>query len=82
VVEADLIAAVRSGHLAGAALDVQQREPLPADDPLWDVPGITITPHIAAQPSNEEVAAQFVAGLRCLQRGAPLPNLIDRQRGY
>jgi phosphoglycerate dehydrogenase-like enzyme len=82
VVEADLIAAVRSGHLAGAALDVQQREPLPADDPLWDVPGITITPHIAAQPSNEEVAAQFVAGLRCLRRGAPLPNLIDRQRGY
>ncbi len=61
VVEPDLIAAVRSGHLAGAALDVQRREPLPADDPLWSVPGITITPHIAAQPSTETVADQFVA---------------------
>ena len=82
VVEADLIAAVRSGHLAGAALDVQLHEPLPADDPLWTVPGITITPHIAAQPSNEKVAEQFVEGLRRLRRGDPLPNLIDRARGY
>jgi glyoxylate/hydroxypyruvate reductase len=48
VVEADLISAVRSGHLTGAALDVQCHEPMAADDPLWDVPGITITPHIAA----------------------------------
>ena len=47
VVEADLIEAVRSGHLAGAALDVQCHEPMPADDPLWEVPGITVTPHIA-----------------------------------
>jgi phosphoglycerate dehydrogenase-like enzyme len=82
VVEPDLIAAVRSGQLAGAALDVQNREPLPADDPLWAVPGITITPHIAAQPSNTRVAEQFVAGLRCLRRGEPLPNLVDRARGY
>lgn len=82
VIEADLIAAVRSGHLAGAALDVQQREPLPADDPLWDVPGITVTPHIAAQPDHATVAAQFVEGLRCLQRGDTLPNLVDRTRGY
>ena len=74
VVEADLIAAVRSGHLAGAALDVQRREPMPDDDPLWSVPGITITPHIAAQPSPEIVAGQFVAGVRALQRGEPLPN--------
>jgi phosphoglycerate dehydrogenase-like enzyme len=82
VVEPDLIAAVRSGHIAGAALDVQQHEPLPPDDPIWSVPGITITPHIAAQPSDARVAEQFVAGLRCLRRGEPLPNLIDRARGY
>ncbi|NRF69253.1 glyoxylate/hydroxypyruvate reductase A [Aquincola sp. S2] len=82
IVETDLIAAVQSGHLAGAALDVQQHEPLPADDPLWGVPGITITPHIAAQPSHETVARQFVAGLRCLQAGRPLPNAVDRGRGY
>jgi phosphoglycerate dehydrogenase-like enzyme len=82
VVEADLIGAVRSGHLRGAALDVQRREPLPADDPLWSVPGITITPHIAAQPSTETVVAQFVDAARALERGEPLPNEVDRRRGY
>jgi phosphoglycerate dehydrogenase-like enzyme len=82
VVEADLIDAVRSGHLAGAALDVQRQEPLPADDPLWDVPGITITPHIAAQSSPHTIALQFVQGWRCLQRGEAPHNLVDRARGY
>jgi len=82
VVEPDLIAAVRSGHLAGAALDVQQREPLPADDPLWDVPGISITPHIAAQSSPQTIALQFVQGWRCLQRGEAPHNRVDRERGY
>ncbi len=82
VVEADLIAAVRSGHLSGAALDVQRREPLPADDPLWSVPGITITPHVAAQSSTDTIADQFVASVRALERGEPLPNEIDRSRGY
>jgi phosphoglycerate dehydrogenase-like enzyme len=82
VVEPDLIAAVRSGHLAGAALDVQRREPMPADDPLWDVPGITITPHIAAQSSPQTIATQFIAGLRCVQRGEVPPNTVDKGRGY
>ncbi len=82
VVEADLIAAVRSGHLAGAALDVQQHEPMPADDPLWSVPGITITPHIAAQSSVATIAAQFVEGLRALQRGQALLRRVDRVAGY
>lgn len=82
VVEADLIDAVRSGHLAGAALDVQCHEPMAADDPLWDVPGITITPHIAAQSSPETIARQFVAGLHCVQRGETPPQTVDRMRGY
>ena len=82
VVEPDLIAAVNSGHLAGAALDVQRREPMPADDALWTVPGITITPHIAAQSSPHTIAAQFVAGLRCVQRGESPPQQVDRARGY
>ena len=82
VVEPDLIDAVRSGHLAGAALDVQRNEPMAGDDPLWDVPGITITPHIAAQSSAQTIATQFVAGLRCLERGELPPQTVDRQRGY
>ncbi len=82
VVEPDLIDAVRTGHLAGAALDVQQREPLPTDDPLWGVDGITITPHIAAQSSPHTIATQFVQGWRCLQRGEAPHNLVDRARGY
>jgi phosphoglycerate dehydrogenase-like enzyme len=82
VVETDLIAAVRCGHLSGAALDVQRREPLPADDPLWTVTGITITPHIAAQPSTATIADQFVASARALAEGEPLANEVDRSRGY
>lgn len=82
VVESDLIDAVQRGHLAGAALDVQRREPMATDDPLWTVPGITITPHIAAQSSAQTIAAQFVAGLRCLQRGEAPPQQVDRARGY
>ena len=82
VVESELIAAVRAGHLAGAALDVQQHEPMPADDPLWSVPGITITPHIAAQSSVATIATQFVEGWRALQRGQVLPRLVDRAAGY
>jgi glyoxylate/hydroxypyruvate reductase A len=82
VVEADLIEAVRAGHLAGAALDVQQHEPLPADDPLWTVDGISITPHIAGQSTPQTMAAQFVAGWRCVQRGEIPPNLVDRSAGY
>lgn len=82
VVEADLIAAIGSGQLAGAALDVQQREPMSPDDPLWTTPGITVTPHIAAQSSFATVARQFVDGLACLDSGRPLPNAVDRTRGY
>lgn len=82
VVEADLIAAVRSGHLAGAALDVQQHEPMAADDPLWSVPGILITPHIASEPSNATIATQFVESLRRWRRGELPLNVVDRERGY
>lgn len=82
VVEADLIAAVHSGHLSGAALDVQRHEPMHADDPLWSVPGIIITPHVAGQSSTSVIAEQFVAALRTLQRDGSVPNRIDRAVGY
>ena len=82
VIEADLIDAIDSGHIAGAALDVQDTEPLPADSPLWDHPGIVVTPHIAAQASVSTVVEQFVANWQRLQAGTPLVNVIDPVRGY
>jgi phosphoglycerate dehydrogenase-like enzyme len=82
VVEADLIEAVRSGRLSGAALDVQVREPMGSEDPLWSVPGITITPHIAAQSSIEVVADQVAAAARAVRAGGEPLNAVDRARGY
>jgi glyoxylate/hydroxypyruvate reductase len=82
VVEEDLIMALRSGHLAFAALDVQVNEPLPPDSPLWEAPNLVITPHIAAQSSVHTIVAQFAEGLDALEAGRPLPRLVDRQLGY
>ncbi len=82
VVEPDLIERVRDGHLAGAALDVQVQEPLPADSPLWDDPRITITPHVASNPSPDAVARQALENLRRVRAGEPLLNPVDRTAGY
>ena len=80
--EADLVAAIDSGQIAGAALDVFETEPLPADHPLWRHPKIFCTPHIAAEPRAEVAAAQFVDNLRRARAGLPLVNQVDRSRGY
>ncbi len=80
--EAALLAALESGQLGGAAIDVQAREPLPADSPLWAAPNLTITPHIAAYPSPALVAGQLLENVRRLRAGEPLLNLVDRARGY
>ena len=80
--EPDLLAAVESGHLAGAAVDVFEMEPLPAASPLWRHPKILCTPHIAAVPRAEVVAAQFLDNLRRARAGLPLVNVVDRRRGY
>ena len=82
VVEPDLLAALRSGQLAGAALDVQAREPMPADDPLWDAPNLTITPHVAGQLDPDTVMAQFVEEVERLGRGEPPLRPVDPARGY
>ena len=82
LVETDLLALLDAGHLAGAALDVQETEPLPAGSPLWDHPRLTITPHIAAQASVATVSEQFAHNWLRLCAGEPLVNTIDRQRGY
>ncbi len=82
VVEADLIAALDAGQLAGATLDVFRREPLPADDPLWHHRAIRITPHVSA-PTQVGPSAEQVAGkIGALARGERPSGQIDRQRGY
>lgn len=82
--EESLIAALRSGHLAGAALDVTAVEPLPADSPLWHMEQVIITPH--SSPSSavntERRVAIFCDNLRRYQAGEPLINLVDRRAGY
>jgi D-3-phosphoglycerate dehydrogenase/glyoxylate/hydroxypyruvate reductase A len=80
--EPDLRAALESGHLAGAALDVYAREPLPPEDPIWSDGRIVATPHIAAAPRPDVVARQVLANLARARRGEPLLDVVDRARGY
>ena len=82
VVEADLLAALNSGQLAGAALDVFQTEPLPADHPLWSHPDVTITPHTAAMTLPGESMDYIAAAILALEQGETPKGLVDRQRGY
>src|SRR5690606_28328637 len=82
VVEADLLAALHSGHLAGATLDVFRREPLPPDHALWSHPRVTITPHVASLTHPTSVATLFAANLRRYRAGEPLHQLVDRERQY
>lgn len=80
--EADCLAALASGRLAGAALDVFAAEPLPADHPFWDHPGVMVTPHDACDVSVPAVADTILATAAALERGETPPHTIDRVRGY
>lgn len=82
VVEADLLAALDSGHLAGATLDVFRHEPLPPDHALWSHPRVTVTPHIASLTHPASVAALLAANLRRYRAGQPLHQLVNRTRQY
>jgi glyoxylate/hydroxypyruvate reductase len=82
VVDADLIAALDSGRLAAATLDVFRTEPLPADDALWRHPRITITPHAARVIRPEDVIPQLAENIRRDRAGAPLLQAVDRSAGY
>ena len=82
VVEADLLAALASGQLGHAVLDVFTSEPLPAAHAFWSHPRITVLPHVAAL-TDPRSAARIVAGnVTALREGRALENLVDRSRGY
>lgn len=83
VVTDDLVAALRSGQLAGAALDVTEPEPLPAEHALWQMDNVIITPHVSSRGGNlARHSMLLVENLRRFVAGDALLNVVDPQRGY
>jgi glyoxylate/hydroxypyruvate reductase A len=82
LVDADLLALLDAGHLAGATLDVFRAEPLPAEHAFWRHPAVTVTPHISAQTLREESIAQIAGKILALERGEPVAGIVDPRRGY
>lgn len=81
-VEHDLVACLRDGRLHAASLDVFEREPLPAASPLWELPNVVVTPHMAAVSSGRALAAHVARQIERFERGEPLEHVVDRARGY
>jgi glyoxylate/hydroxypyruvate reductase A len=82
VAEPDLLTLIRSGHIAGATLDVFRHEPLPAPHPFWEESRITITPHISALTVRRESVVQIAGKIHALESGQPVADVVDRKRGY
>ncbi len=79
-----LIKALQEGWIAGAGLDVFEKEPLPEDSPLWDMENVIITGHFAGSTPFyfDRVLEIFLENLRRYRSGEPLINVVDKQRGY
>jgi len=79
-----LVTALRDGLIAGAALDVTPIEPLPPEHPLWTMPNVVITPHVAgASPMRvDRLVDLFVENLRRFLKGEELLSVIDKRKGY
>ncbi len=85
IVDTDaLIAALRSGHLAGACLDVTDPEPLPSDHELWTLPNVFITPHVSSssQLTRDAWKQTYLENIRRFSRGEELLNIVDKSAGY
>ncbi|MFJ2947673.1 D-2-hydroxyacid dehydrogenase [Streptomyces sp. NPDC087226] len=84
VVQDALAQALRRRWIAGAALDVFETEPLAPDSPLWDLPGLVVSPHMSGDTVGwrDELGEQFVELYELWAAGQPLPNVVDKQRGY
>jgi len=82
--EAALADAVRNRRIAGAALDVFEQEPLPAESPLWELENLLITPHTASLTEKlwSRHYALFSENLRRYLARAPLRFIVDKQKGY
>jgi glyoxylate/hydroxypyruvate reductase A len=82
LIEEDLIAALDSGHLKAAVLDVFQTEPLPEDSPIWRHPKITATPHVAGIMGPAGALAYVEDSIARAEAGQPLINMVDVSQGY
>jgi glyoxylate/hydroxypyruvate reductase A len=82
LVEGELLAALASGHISAAVLDVFREEPLPADHPFWHHPRVVVTPHVAAFTNPATAAPIILDNIRRFEDGRPLLNRIDPARGY
>ena len=84
VVEPDLVDALRAGRIAGAALDVFAREPLPPGSPLWELPGVIVSPHMSGDVIGwrHALVDVFVDNLARYRAGEPLRNVVDKSLGY
>ena len=80
--EPDLMTLIRSGHIAGATLDVFRHEPLPAPHPFWNEPRIALTPHISALTMRTGAVRQIADKIGALEDGQRVDDLVDRQLGY
>lgn len=82
--EADLIAGLKSGQIRGAGLDVAPREPLPADNELWNLDNVVMTPHTAgaSQFRAQRNLDRFISNLERFRDGAALEGIIDKTLGY
>jgi len=82
MVAQDMLTALDSGHIAGAALDVFEPEPLPPESPFWSHPKVFLTPHAASITIPSSVAPQVVENIQNMRAGRPLINLVDFSLGY
>lgn len=80
--ETDLLAALATGHIAHATLDVFRTEPLPPDHPFWAHPTVTVTPHIASETRALTASQTIAANMRRKTDGLPFLNVVDRNAGY
>lgn len=78
----DLLAALDSGQLRGAVLDVFETEPLPAEHALWRAPGVVVTPHMASMAGFDVVVRQIADNVARLRAGEPLQHQVDTVHGY
>ena len=83
VITADLVAALESGQIAGAGLDVTDPEPLPADHPLWQLDNVIITPHVSSRGGNRKRhGVLLLENLKRFVAGDALYNVVDPAQGY